>query len=88
MDELAQRVISGEFGTGDERRAALGCMYDEVQSRVNEILSGGSQASGAPDIEDLARRAINGEFGNGDQRRAALGSLYDAVQSRINEMLS
>lgn len=86
VDELAQRVINGEFGTGDERRAALGSRYDEVQSRVNEILSGGSQASGALDIDDLARRALNGEFGNGDQRKAALGSLYDAVQARVNEL--
>ena len=88
VDELAQRVIAGEFGTGDERRAALGSRYDEVQNRVNEILSGGSQASNAPDIDDLARRTLNGEFGNGDQRRAALGDLYDAVQSRVNEILS
>lgn len=86
VDELAQRVINGEFGTGDERRAALGSRYDEVQSRVNEILSGGSQASSAPDIDDLARRTLNGEFGNGDQRKAALGSLYDAVQARVNEL--
>lgn len=86
VDELAQRVIAGEFGTGDERRAALGSRYDEVQDRVNDILSGGSQASGAPDIDDLARRTLSGEFGNGDQRRAALGSLYDAVQARVNEL--
>ena len=87
VDELAQRVIAGEFGTGDERRAALGSRYDEVQNRVNEILSGSSQASGAPDIDDLARRTLNGEFGNGDARRAALGSNYEAVQARVNEML-
>lgn len=87
VDELAQRVIAGEFGTGDERRAALGSRYDEVQNRVNEILSGSSQASGAPDIDDLARRTLNGEFGNGDARKAALGSNYDSVQARVNQML-
>lgn len=86
VDELAQRVINGEFGNGDQRRAALGSRYDEVQDRVNDILSGGSQASGAPDIDDLARRTLSGEFGNGAQRRAALGSLYDAVQQRVNEL--
>ncbi|GEM_PF-285698 len=86
VDELAQRVINGEFGTGDDRKAALGSRYDEVQNRVNEILSGSSQASSSPDIDDLARRTLNGEFGNGDQRRAALGSLYDAVQQRVNEL--
>ena len=86
VDELAQRVINGEFGTGDDRKAALGSRYDEVQNRVNELLSGSSQASSSPDIDDLARRTLNGEFGNGDQRRAALGSLYDAVQQRVNEL--
>lgn len=86
VDELAQRVINGEFGTGEDRKTALGSRYDEVQARVNEILSGGFQASGAPDIDDLAQRTLNGEFGNGDQRKAALGSLYDAVQQRVNEL--
>lgn len=37
--ELARRIIAGEFGNGDARRAALGSCYAEVQTRVNEILS-------------------------------------------------
>ena len=37
--ELARRVIAGEFGSGDARRAALGSRYAEVQRRVNEMLS-------------------------------------------------
>ena len=36
---LARRVIAGEFGSGDARRAALGSRYAEVQRRVNELLS-------------------------------------------------
>lgn len=92
IDDLARRVINGEFGNGDARRAALGDLYGAVQARVNEMLGygGGSPApSPAPavDIDDLARRVINGEFGNGDARKAALGSKYDAVQARVNEML-
>ncbi len=90
--ELAQRVINGEFGNGDARRAALGDRYDEVQAEVNRILGGGSSSSGTGgsggvDIDDLARRVIDGEFGNGDARKAALGSNYAAVQARVNEML-
>lgn len=80
-------TLAGEFGNGDQRRAALGSLYDAVQQRVNELCGQGGSSGGA-DIDDLARRAINGEFGNGDQRRAALGDLYDAVQARVNEMLS
>ena len=90
--DLARRVINGEFGNGDARKAALGDRYSEVQAEVNRILSGGGESgsggSSQPvDIDDLARRVINGEFGNGDDRRNALGSNYDAVQARVNEML-
>ena len=90
--DLARRVINGEFGNGDARKAALGDRYSEVQAEVNRILSGGEEsgsggASQSVDIDDLARRVINGEFGNGDDRRNALGGNYDAVQARVNEML-
>ena len=90
--DLARRVINGEFGNGDARKAALGDRYSEVQAEVNRILSGGGEAdtggsSQSVDIDDLARRVINGEFGNGDDRRNALGGNYDAVQARVNEML-
>ncbi len=90
--ELARRVIAGEFGNGDARRAALGSRYDEVQAEVNRVLAGGSgggaaQAPAADDVDDLARRVIAGEFGNGSARKAALGDRYSEVQARVNEML-
>ena len=90
--DLARRVINGEFGNGDARKAALGDRYSEVQAEVNRILSGGGETSSGSssqsvDIDDLARRVINGEFGNGEDRRNALGGNYDAVQARVNEML-
>ena len=89
--ELAQRVIAGEFGNGDARRAALGGRYSEVQAEVNRILGGGSSSvpaqPAAPDIEALAQAVIRGDYGNGDDRRAALGASYDAVQARVNEIL-
>ncbi len=89
--ELARRVIAGEFGNGDARRAALGSRYSEVQAEVNRILAGGSSSApvqpAAPDIEALAQAVIRGDYGNGDDRRAALGASYDAVQARVNEIL-
>ncbi len=91
VSELARRVIAGEFGNGDARRAALGSRYSEVQAEVNRILAGGSSSApaqlAAPDIEALAQAVIRGDYGNGDDRRAALGSTYDAVQARVNEIL-
>ena len=91
--ELARRVIAGEFGNGDARRAALGSRYDEVQAEVNRILSGGSASQDSSsfgagvDIEGLAQAVIRGDYGNGDARRAALGTNYDTVQARVNEIL-
>lgn len=36
--QLAQAVIRGDYGNGEERRRRLGSFYDAVQARVNEIL--------------------------------------------------
>lgn len=35
---LANRVMNGDFGNGEERRQKLGADYTRVQNRVNEIL--------------------------------------------------
>lgn len=86
VSDLAKRVIAGEFGNGDARKAALGSRYDEVQDEVNRILQGGG-SSNSYDVDALARRVIAGEFGNGDARKRALGDKYDAVQKHVNEIL-
>ena len=89
--ELARRVIAGEFGNGDARRAALGDRYAEVQARVNEMLGAGGSSegsSGGADVDALARAVIRGDYGNGAERKRRLGSLYGAVQARVNEILS
>lgn len=39
IDELAQEVIQGKYGNGQDRKNALGSRYDEVQARVNEMLN-------------------------------------------------
>lgn len=88
IENLAQRVIKGEFGSGEERKVLLGGNYVAVQQRVNEILGSNKPKY---DIDDLARRAIRGEFGNGFARKAKLEKmergLYAKVQKRINEMM-
>lgn len=89
VTDLANRVIAGEFGNGEQRKAALGDRYDEVQAEVNRILGGGGSSSGGSsvDIDQLARDVIAGKYGNGDARKQALGTNYEAVQARVNEML-
>lgn len=44
-EELAQEVIAGKYGNGEDRKKALGNRYGEVQARVNEILGAGHQSS-------------------------------------------
>lgn len=89
IENLAQRVINGEFGSGEERKVLLGGNYEKVQQRVNEILGSNKPKY---DIDDLARRAIRGEFGNGVERKHALEKmekgLYAKVQAVVNDMLS
>ena len=89
IENLAQRVIKGEFGSGEERKVLLGGNYEKVQQRVNEILGSSKPKY---DIDDLARRAIKGEFGNGIERKRALEKmekgLYAKVQAVVNDMLS
>ena len=87
VSDLARRVIAGEFGKGEARKAALGSRYAEVQAEVNRMFAGGDSGASGADIEALAQAVIRGEYGNGDARRAALGSNYEAVQSRVNQLL-
>lgn len=84
IEQLANEVIAGAYGSGDARRLALGSNYDAVQAKVNEILLGSSNPKPQPSISDLADAVLRGEFGNGDQRRTALGAAYQAVQDEIN----
>lgn len=81
-EELAQEVIAGKYGNGEDRKNALGDRYAEVQARVNEILAPTPEPSA--DILDLVRKTIRGDFGNGEDRRNALGSNYDEVQRQVN----
>ena len=37
LDKIARDVIQGKYGNGETRKKNLGILYDDVQSRVNEI---------------------------------------------------
>ena len=76
VTDLAAKVMQGEYGDGDDRRAALGDRYGEVQSLINHIA--------AASAETLAEEVWAGRYGNGSKRRALLGGRADEVQSLIN----
>lgn len=88
IDELARRVIAGEFGSGDARKNALGGKYDAVQARVNEILNG-IASTPSKSVSEVAKEVLAGSWGNGSDRKAKLeaaGYNYNEVQSAVNAL--
>ena len=89
VDELAEEVIAGKWGDGEDRKSKLekaGYDYDAVQDRVNEILAKDTKKS----VTEVAKDVINGKYGNGDERKKKLeaeGYDYDEVQSKVNQLL-
>lgn len=88
IDELARRVIAGEFGSGDARKNALGDKYTAVQERVNEILNG-TASTPSKSVSEVAKEVLAGSWGNGSDRKAKLeaaGYNYDEVQNAVNAL--
>lgn len=80
VDDIAIKVISGEYGNGAERAAKLvaeGYNDNAVQKRVNDYYA-------------VAKRVIAGSYGNGTERVEALkksGYDYKTVQNIVNILL-
>ena len=94
VDEIAQEVLQGLWGNGQERFDNLtNAGYDaqSVQDRVNNILNGGQGYDDYTNLDDVANEVIQGLWGNGQERFDNLTNAgYDAqsVQDRVNELLS
>lgn len=93
LDEIAQQVIKGLWSTGNVRKAKLeaaGYNYNEVQKRVNELLSSKKTTPKKDSLEKVARDVIAGKYGNGNdriKRLEAAGYNYKEVQALVNKML-
>lgn len=94
VEQAARDVIAGKYGNGDARKNALGSHYNEVQERVNQILSGSSATQTAPavNIDAEARKVIRGDYGNGAIRAQRLTAKFGAaiaakIQARVNQLL-
>ena len=94
-EELANEVIAGKWGNGDDRKnrlTAAGYNYSAVQSIVNQKLSGGSSTP-KPSLksnETIAEEVIAGAWGNGADRKNRLTSAgydYSAIQDIVNRKL-
>ena len=91
IEELANEVIQGKWGNGQERYdklTAAGYSYDEIQGKVNEILH--AKDAEKKDLEAIAKEVIQGKWGNGQERKdklTAAGYNYSEVQALVNKLL-
>ena len=63
IDEIAREVIRGDWGNGDDRKKRLteaGYNYSAVQSKVNELLGGGSSSGSSSSINVGDTVIVNG----------------------------
>ena len=95
VDEVAQEVLQGLWGNGQERYDNLtnaGYNAQSVQDKVNSILNGEAPSSSASsDLDSVAQEVLQGLWGNGQDRFNNLENAgYDAqaVQDRVNSILS
>lgn len=86
VDTLANEAIQGLYGSGDDRKKALGSMYNAVQKRVNEILAN-KGATVKLSVNQMAKNVIAGKYGTGEARKKALGANYNAIQAEVNRIL-
>lgn len=86
-DTIAQEVIDGMWGNGEDRKARLesaGYNYSVIQNLVN--LKVANKKSNAT----IAREVIQGKWGNGAERKQRLqnaGYNPATIQSLVNDML-
>lgn len=87
ITEVAQEVINGKWGNGEDRKnklTAAGYNYSAVQKEVNRILTGKKT------VTEIAKEVIAGKWGVGQKRKQRLlaaGYDYYAVQREVNRLL-
>ena len=90
---IVEEVIAGKWGNGEDRKnklTAAGYNYNEIQTAVNNKLSGKTTTSNKKSNETIANEVIAGKWGNGTDRKnrlAAAGYDYNAIQKIVNQRL-
>lgn len=97
ISQMAQEVIDGKHGNGNEnRRKSLGISkaeYEKVRAEVNRRLGSGRKPTAKPkkSISQMANEIIAGKHGNGNEnRRKSLGiskTEYEKVRKEVNRRL-
>lgn len=94
-EEIANEVIAGQWGNGNDRKNRLanaGYDYNTIQNIVNKKLNGSSSTTknNTKSNETIAQEVINGAWGNGEDRKNRLtqaGYNYNVIQSIVNQKL-
>lgn len=88
VEEIANEVINGLWGNGDERKTRLtaaGYDYDAVQARVNELLKPIKKSN-----TEIAKEVLKGLWGNGEERKQKLkaaGYNPTEIQKIVNKII-
>lgn len=88
-ETIAQEVIAGKWGNGDERKIRLedaGYDYNAIQAIVNEYVKPKKKSN-----DEIAKEVIEGKWGNGNDRKKKLeaaGYNYNDVQTIVNALMA
>lgn len=90
---VAQEVLAGKWGNGDERKRRLesaGYNYNTVQKAVNQGIQSKPSKPKLKSVATIAQEVIDNKWGNGakrKQRLEAAGYNYNTVQAEVNKRL-
>ena len=90
--EIAEEVIKGLWGNGNDRKTRLtkaGYDYNAIQALVEILLSKPKQPTKKSN-QEIAKEVIAGKWGNGNDRKNRLtkaGYDYNAIQALVNKLL-
>lgn len=91
VSELAQEVLAGKWGNGQERKTKLtqaGYDYNAVQKEVNKLATK-TTVPAKKSNEEIAKEVIAGKWGNGSVRKqklTAAGYNYSEIQKIVNKL--
>ena len=91
-DEIANEVIAGKWGVGDDRKnriTAAGYDYNAIRNLVNSKL-GAKPAPARKSNEQIANEVIAGKWGVGNDRKnriTAAGYNYETIRAIVNSKM-
>lgn len=91
VEEIAQEVLNGKWGNGQDRVNRLtkaGYDAKAVQNAVNKLVK--KPTTTKKSNEEIAKEVIQGKWGNGTARKQKLtqaGYDYNAIQKIVNKLL-